>query len=329
MATQLTAAELNDTLQPNLIALCTTLVALSTLALSLRLWSNYITLGYRWGWDDVFATLTLVFIISETALILWWIDVGLGRHAAAVSPEDLAKGPKIIFIATFFYDLNISLPKFSALFFYHRIFKRTKAWFSTALWIIGAANAGWLLSAFISTLLQCIPINAVWESVPGAKCFPQWSWFLGTAIPSVLIDFLILVTPLPIIWGLQMAPFRRFSIVVVFLFGYSVIVVSIGRLVTLAQAGSHLLDDLTWTPIQYLDIFRLVRRVYLDGIKGAMPGGRASTKTSSSTTNDEHKGQFIRMGDYPANIGAEQGRGRQASGEGGFIEGLRSREMAW
>ncbi|KAI0533064.1 hypothetical protein GGR58DRAFT_517203 [Xylaria digitata] len=247
MATQLTAAELNDTLQPSLTALCTTLVALSALALGLRLWSNDVTLGYRWGWDDVFATLTLVFIVSETALIFWWIDV------------DLAKGPKIIFIATFFYDFNISLPKFSALFFYHCIFKRTKP----------------------CTLLQCRPINAVWEPVPGATCFPQWT------------------------------PFRRISIVVVFIFGYLVIVVSIGRLVTLAQAGSHLLDDLTWTLVQYLawvqceglvslisvclpSVSRLARRVYQDRIKDL-----------SSSTNDEHKGQFIRVGDYLANMVAD------------------------
>lgn len=60
MATQLTAKEASETLQPNLVALCVIMLTLSTLALSLRMWSNYINPAHNWWWDDFFAVITLV-----------------------------------------------------------------------------------------------------------------------------------------------------------------------------------------------------------------------------------------------------------------------------
>ncbi|KAI0021211.1 hypothetical protein F4780DRAFT_292841 [Xylariomycetidae sp. FL0641] len=307
MAAQLTAAEANATLQPNLIALCTAMVVLSTLALGLRLWSNCVSPGYRWWWDDLFAAIALPFIVSETALIFWWISLGLGKHAATVPPEDLAQGPKVIFIAAFLYDCSISIPKFSALFFYRRIFATTSKWFTIALWTVGAMNAGWLLSALISTVFQCTPINAAWETVPGSTCISQWGWFFGTAIPSMIIDAFILLLPMPLLWGLQAPVSRRIIVGSIFLCGYGVIVASVGRLVTLASAGDHLLDDLTWTTITYLEwvqvegpisltsvclpsILRLIKRIHDKGIRGAFPDRPRRSK--------EFSGQFVRMDEY-------------------------------
>lgn len=60
MAAQLTTEEASQTLQPNLIALCVIMLTLSTLALSLRMWSNYINPAHNWWWDDFFAVITLV-----------------------------------------------------------------------------------------------------------------------------------------------------------------------------------------------------------------------------------------------------------------------------
>ncbi|KAK6208474.1 putative secondary metabolism biosynthetic enzyme [Pestalotiopsis sp. IQ-011] len=313
MATRLTAEEASETLQPNLIALCVIMLTLSTLALSLRMWSNYINPAHNWWWDDFFAVITLPFIIAETGLIFWWIKLGLGKHAATTSPEDLAKGPKIIFIAAFLYDSNISLPKFSALFFYRRIFQRTNIWFTAALWTVSIMNAGWLLSAWLSTVFQCTPVNAAWETVPGSTCISQWGWFFGTAIPSMIIDLCILILPLPLLWGLRASPARRFLVGVVFLCGYSVIVVSIGRLVTLASAGTHLLDDLTWTTVTYLEWVQcegpislisvcLPSIIYLtksikEKVANNTHGTRGTSKTFRSSTASQQD-QLVTMDDY-------------------------------
>lgn len=160
------------------------------------------------------------FIIVETSLIYWWISLGLGRHASTVSPEDLLQGPRIIFAAAFFYDASIVLPKFSALFFYYRIFEKTSRWFYVALLVVGTLNAGWFVAGCLSTLFQCVPIEKAWSIVGGGHCFSQWAWFLGTAIPSTLIDLCILLMPLPMLWRLQVSKTRKVMIIGVFLCGY-------------------------------------------------------------------------------------------------------------
>ncbi|KAI3340659.1 hypothetical protein F4824DRAFT_517121 [Ustulina deusta] len=306
MAKDLTAAEMNETVQANLIAMCSVIISLSILALGLRFWSNYVAPSYRWWWDDFFAAITLPFAISENAIILWWISLGLGKHAATIPPADQAKSPMIIFIANLLYYTNISLPKFSALFFYGRIFQQTNKWFTLALWAIGVMNAGWLLSTWVVSIFGCTPINGAWEKVPGRICIPQWNWLLGAAIPSMVIDLLILTLPLPMLWGLQVTAIRRIMVVVAFLFGYSVIVLSIGRLVTLARVGTSLFDDLTWTSIEYSvwvqceglvslvsvclpSIIRLAKHVFRNGRRESLSNSRASSEMLYSSTKSLQK----------------------------------------
>ncbi|KAF2969951.1 hypothetical protein GQX73_g3598 [Xylaria multiplex] len=234
MATNLTTAEMNENMQPNLIAMCIAILFFSTLALSLRFWSNYVTPSYRWWWDDFFAAITLPFSISASAFLLWFIYLGFGKHAATVPPADLEK-----------------CRLFSVLFFYARIFQRTSKCFTFALWTVGILNTIWLLTGWALTIFQCRPINAAWETVPGSTCIKQWGLCIAVTVPNLLIDLLLLILPLPMLWGLQATAFRRIIVVIIFVFGYAIIVASVGRLVELTRAGTHILDDLTWGPIEY------------------------------------------------------------------------------
>lgn len=135
-------------------------------------------------------------------------------HAADLPASKVDQSPRIIFAAAFLYDACISLPKFSALFFYHRIFQKTSKGFHRTLWIVGSFNAAWLMSAWLSDLLQCTPIEKAWESSIDGHCIPQWNWFLGTALTSMIIDVIILLMPLPMLWRLQMSTLRKLMITI-------------------------------------------------------------------------------------------------------------------
>lgn len=229
--------------QPDLIALCTVMLTLATLAVFLRCWSVFISPTHKFGFDDFFAILTLVsdllqkvtlepdrkieqlisqqpFIIAETSLIYWWISLGLGRHASTLPPDDVLQGPKIIFVAAFFYDACIVLPKFSVLFFYYRIFEKTSHWFYVALRVVGTLNAAWFVGGCLSTLFQCVPVEKAWSPIDRGHCFSQPTWFLGTAISSTIIDLCILLMPLPMLWRLQASKARKLLLTGVFLCGY-------------------------------------------------------------------------------------------------------------
>lgn len=94
---------------------------------------------------------------------------------------------------------------------------------------------------------------------------------------------------------------------------FSVIVVSIGRLVTLASAGTHLLDDLTWTTVTYLEWVQcegpislisvcLPSIIYLtksikEKVANNTHGTRGTSKTFRSSTASQQD-QLVTMDDY-------------------------------
>lgn len=81
-------------------------------------------------------------------------------------------------------------------------------------------NAAWLIAAWFSTIFQCIPVEAAWMTIKGSHCFSQTQWFLGTAIPSMIIDACILIMPLPMLWGLKASKSRRALVTGIFICGY-------------------------------------------------------------------------------------------------------------
>lgn len=186
------------------------------------------------------------FIVAENAVVLWWIKLGLGRHASALPPQNVAEAPRIIFIAGLLYELTITLPKLSALLFYNRMFGKTSLrYFHAGLWTLGFLNAGWFISTVLSTLFACKPVHKSWDPLVPGECVPQWEFFLGKALSSMIIDLGILALPMPIIWNLQVPTRKKLLIMAVFFFGYCVLFVSIGRLVSISKAGSWLETDIT------------------------------------------------------------------------------------
>ncbi|KAF1956447.1 hypothetical protein CC80DRAFT_563327 [Byssothecium circinans] len=134
-------------------------------------------------------------------MIIYWVSIGLGKHAHDVPPDDLVTSLKVLYGTYFLYDVGISLPKLSSLCFYARIFK----------------NPG----------------------EPG-RCLDYYRWWLGSAISSVIIDAIILIMPLPSLWELHLTMGRKLLVLAVFICGYAVIAISIGRLIANIRAGHEL-----------------------------------------------------------------------------------------
>ena len=159
-------------------------------------------------------------MIAEFALIYWWISLGLGLHAATLPAESLLQTPKIMFAASLLSGVAIALPKFSALFFYYRIFGDTTRWVYRALWLLGGLNVAWLAAALLSTVFSCTPVQASWTKVEGSHCIQQQPWYLGVAIPSTIIDACIMALPMPMLWGLKASKSRRAFVSFIFICGY-------------------------------------------------------------------------------------------------------------
>ncbi|KAL3497006.1 hypothetical protein BJX62DRAFT_245881 [Aspergillus germanicus] len=193
------------------VILCIIIIALTTLVTIVRIISKFVTRQY-WWWDDLFAVFALLFELVLLSLILVWRNYGLGYHAdvvAANDPRHLTRGAQYLYIAIFFFDGSVCLPKLSALFSYARIFGTNNRTFKIHLYIAGVLPTSWLLSAWISTLLECRPLAKVWSPMLPGTCIDTYSWYLATAALSSVIDLYILLLPVRLIWTLRVSLRRR------------------------------------------------------------------------------------------------------------------------
>ena len=201
------------------------------------------------------------FILTTHSLVIRMISLGLGKHIQGIPPSNEIKQLKALYACEMIYDISISLPKISVLLFYARVFTTQERVFRYALWFTHFLVIGWLLSIVLFTSLLCDPVEKQWKPTIPGYCHPNTEAWLASAIPSVVIDLILLLLPLPMLWRLQMKKSRKFLIMAVFICGYwsvvfhalftdtklvnSVIIISLGRLITVSITGAALNADLT------------------------------------------------------------------------------------
>ncbi|KAI2615011.1 hypothetical protein GGR54DRAFT_315541 [Hypoxylon sp. NC1633] len=294
---------------PGLVILCSLLIPLVTIVTITRIASKIIV-KQRWWWDDFFALLSFPIQVTLLAIILSWRDIGLGLHADVVfaqNPLYLVQGAKYLYIAIFFFDSSISLPKLSVIFFYARIFRSNNSYFVTNLWVIGSLVAGWLTAAIVSTIFQCTPIEKAWNTQLDGTCINTFAWFLSTAALSVSIDLYILLLPVPKIWALKLSLKRRIYLLAAFFLAYSVVVLSVGRLISTINLIPNLATDLTWNFPPYLYWACLEGSVSLIGVSVPNMIGLAKKLMGPRWPFIEKKSSYPRTDPISTNYSASAG----------------------
>ena len=156
--------------------------------------------------------------------ILGVTGAGLGRHITDVPLGDVCKALKMLYTGTFIYALGITLIRSSAILFYSRIFEARKSQYRYAIWISLAVNTAWFLTFGSLAIFACIPIHAVWDrpiiETSSYRCLSTLAQQLSPGITSVIIDLVVLLLPLPPLWGLQTMHRKKARLIVIFLLGY-------------------------------------------------------------------------------------------------------------
>ncbi|RAH70496.1 uncharacterized protein BO66DRAFT_290302, partial [Aspergillus aculeatinus CBS 121060] len=202
-------------------------IVLTTLSTIVRITSKSISEHPQWWWDDHFAILSLLSEVPYLSLIILWLRIGLRYYPSVGFPY--------LFTSLFFFTGAICFTKLSAIFFYARVFGLNNRVFRILLWVAGSLVAGWLVSVWISTVFQCRPIAKAWDPTLPGTCFQLYPWYVSTASLSCLIDLYVLLLPVPLIIRLKRSLRRRLVVLITFFMAYSVVVMSIIRLVVIAQ----------------------------------------------------------------------------------------------
>ncbi|KAI2638329.1 hypothetical protein GGS21DRAFT_488405 [Xylaria nigripes] len=141
------------------------------------------------------------------------------------------------------FDLLIPLAfgciKTSFLFFYRRIFVVNKH--TTTSYLLDGLIVIVILSSvafFFASLFQCrTNFSALWGTTIGIveKCVDTMHLSLSVCITGFILDLIIITTPIPLVWQLNLPLSRKIPIVGVFLLGSVSIVASLLRLINLAR----------------------------------------------------------------------------------------------
>ena len=237
----------------------------------------------RFWWDDWTILMALVSIEcshgTDTGLIsdvgqLWcpaanalefaMTYTGLGRHVQTVSGQDVNMFVKLDFATGKVYNAGLGIAKCSALLFYMRVFGTNYRAFVIAVWVLQALNWIWVLGQVSCRALelrwyvfwskpqqsfgafaQCSPVKKDWDSnIPGV-CHGEDSLWLANAISNVIIDLAILILPMPMLSHLQIRGSRRMFLFMIFLCGYCVPIISLGRLISVIKQGTAINKDTT------------------------------------------------------------------------------------
>ena len=146
--------------------------------------------------------------------------------------------------------LPITLAKLSILFFYRRIFRGPV--FNAVTWATIVLASVWGVAFFFSILFECTPIDLsliLPPVAPQIHCIDQTANFWGLSISDVLIDVIILCTPFPFVWNLQMSTKHKWGVSGMFL---------LGALYVSTHAQKEKLADLTLRRTIAASIARLV-----------------------------------------------------------------------
>lgn len=105
--------------------------------------------------------------------------------------------------------------KISILHLYIQIF-RNKVFRVFSYAIMGLSMAYWLM-VVLEAFVVCRPFAYSWnKAIPGGTCHHQQDVFLSAGIMNLIIDVMIIVLPMPMLWGLQMRLAKKVALTGIF-----------------------------------------------------------------------------------------------------------------
>jgi len=233
----------DENLQANLYATAAICLTLSYIAVRLRLWARKLK-GQAMGWDDWMIIVALFFTSIFVAMFLFVTIMGMGRHLIVMileHPQNAVPFAKGILAAEVFYNPATFCTKTAILLLYHRIFPSQT--FKRICWGVGIFVFCYSLTALMTNIFQCVPVEADWNPALTPRCVNLDLELILVSSINVITDAVILCLPMPYVWRLHATRSKKLTLTGIFLLGSFVVVVSIIR-ATYVSAVS--LTDGSW-----------------------------------------------------------------------------------
>ncbi|PWY71102.1 hypothetical protein BO94DRAFT_560435 [Aspergillus sclerotioniger CBS 115572] len=229
-----------------MISIVSVLVGLSLLSVILRVVAR-IKRKVKFGMDDYlcFACMFLLFVmLIELSL---WATIGgsYGFDRKFLSKEKMINFYKISLSNEFTYFLIGPTIKVSVICFYRRIF--TIPIFQRMSFSLNALIILWGAATLLVCAVQCRPMRAYWDPSIPRQCIDSYKLIVVNQIFNVIMDFVILALPIPMIWNLHRTWQDKLALSGAFALGVFVCFASIFRVVVLFWVNA---GNMTYTVYQ-------------------------------------------------------------------------------
>ncbi|KAI0185279.1 plasma membrane protein Pth11-like protein [Xylaria flabelliformis] len=226
---------------------------LDIIAVALRFWART---KYREAIkaDDWLMLPATILVTAIGISVTYGVAKGAIAHPTEIPPDFNGNPleittPQISLIYKIQWAFDLMLPlafgciKCSFLLFYRRIFvvnerSGTNYLITCLIVIVALSSAGF----FFASLFQCrLDFSALWGSTIEIieNCVDTMHLVLSVCITGFILDIIIITTPVPLVWQLNLSRTKKISVVGVFLLGSVSIVASLLRLINLARLVSQ------------------------------------------------------------------------------------------
>ncbi|KAL4901494.1 hypothetical protein BDW74DRAFT_83910 [Aspergillus multicolor] len=202
-----------------------------TVVVILRFWALFSERRRLWL-PEYLAIIAYLSLVAHTALEIWTIFNGLGKHTDELTADEMEVLRKFLVAASMTWLANTSTCKLSMLTLYLTLFGICRR-LRIAVYITCAIVVAYTITCLPLLIINCPPLAAPggWYPVPRGSCraVSRNEHAILVTI-NILLDCVIAALPVPVLWRLKVPLAKKLSIAGIFLMGLSVVGVLIWRL---------------------------------------------------------------------------------------------------
>ncbi|KAK4169440.1 hypothetical protein QBC43DRAFT_62189 [Cladorrhinum sp. PSN259] len=313
--------------------------ALALVVVSIRVAGRVATAHF--AIDDWLVCIAMLMSIAQTILSFFFIKTNFVGIPFSQVParNDPTQALIWAYAVQILYNPILALVKSSVLVFLGRLFGQKDGIRKFVLWL-NVANVSQMVAVFFAITLQCTPIAFNWDfSIRGGKCVDRRVLYTSTAVFNIVMDLLILGTPVGVFWKLKIPRRTKIGLLMVFMLGFLVTITSTVRLILLLQGLFNLqvIND----PTRNIGFITSGIETNLALITASAPalrpifrsrdrGGWFGTRTSPATVVDNDLEAKPAGWDSPAEpppSAARGGKGSRRGGRGGRLSTRRTAQQ--
>ncbi|OBT67846.1 hypothetical protein VE03_02516 [Pseudogymnoascus sp. 23342-1-I1] len=220
------------------IVVCTgVFLSLAIISTAIRIFTRVRVQGNA-AIDDYMMLGALACSIAMAAAVLDMLRWGLGMHIWNVPLADFYGMSHFLYMylmSAILYCAATGMAKTSILLFYLRIFpSKTFHW---VVWGLVAFTVSFSTASVFVSIFGCTPVQASWEvefATAVGNCINHPIYYFVQAGFGILIDFVTVITPMPVLWGLQLGLKQKMGVAGILTTGGFVCIISIIRLYSLS-----------------------------------------------------------------------------------------------